>query len=203
MISTSKSLKVGGPILTGIGGVIATSSLVSRSAEEKTEERIKTKALKDEDPAIKEYKDANESNQQGDSQGDGESSSSQKSDSKGTGEGSEEETGNGENEGSKGSETSDSSTESNTEGEKDGDSSVDSTTSTTEDGGDVSSDTSNEMSSSSGVTSDGASDAENSHASGTKYGVKDMRMTKQELEKTMHMKSGLESYLEQLKNISI
>ncbi|AFM45084.1 hypothetical protein MHC_06002 [Mycoplasma haemocanis str. Illinois] len=42
VISAAKLLKVGGPILTGIGGVIATSSLVSKSAEEKPEERLKT-----------------------------------------------------------------------------------------------------------------------------------------------------------------
>ncbi|AEW45663.1 hypothetical protein MHC_04025 [Mycoplasma haemocanis str. Illinois] len=32
-ISSTKLIKVGGPVLTGIGGVIATSSLVSKNSE--------------------------------------------------------------------------------------------------------------------------------------------------------------------------
>ncbi|AEG73319.1 hypothetical protein MHF_1069 [Mycoplasma haemofelis Ohio2] len=62
-IPSAKLLKIGGPILTGIGGVIATSSLVSKNADEKPEEKLKTAALQDEEPTIDPYKDQNESEQ--------------------------------------------------------------------------------------------------------------------------------------------
>ncbi|CBY92526.1 hypothetical protein HF1_05180 [Mycoplasma haemofelis str. Langford 1] len=51
-MTTNKWLKIGGPTVTGIGGIIATSSLVSKSAEEKPEEKVRTKSLTDEDPLI-------------------------------------------------------------------------------------------------------------------------------------------------------
>ncbi|AEW45813.1 hypothetical protein MHC_04785 [Mycoplasma haemocanis str. Illinois] len=192
MISTTKLLKVGGPVLTGIGGVIATSSLVSKSAEEKPEEKIKTKALKDEEPPIKDYKDANESKSDG--KGDGssggqtndEESSENSSSGDQSGEKSENNTG-GETETAKDSDTSEAAE---AEAEASQDSSEGESDESKGEEGD---------SGSNGVTQDGSMNAEYDNALGTKYGTLDARMTTRELENTKQTKNQLVDLLEQIK----
>ncbi|AEW45671.1 hypothetical protein MHC_04075 [Mycoplasma haemocanis str. Illinois] len=192
-MSVSKLITVGGSTLTGIGGVIATSSLISKSATEKSEERLSTKALADTDPHIKDYKDQNESEQgrEGEGQNSGEDQGTMESGEQKSAEGQAGEEGIAEDTPT-GSEDPGSSSSEESE-EEGGDSGGEDVDESTEDG--------EENSQSNGVTKDGSTEAEHSHAAGNKYGTKDMRMTKQELEKTMQMKSGLESFLEQLRNI--
>ncbi|AEW45811.1 hypothetical protein MHC_04775 [Mycoplasma haemocanis str. Illinois] len=199
-MAISKLVKVGGPTLTGIGGVIATSSLISQSAEEKLEERIKTKALTDEEPPIKDYKDANESDQQGDSQGEGGTQGSESNDNPSQG-GSKDGNNQSSDKGGEGEDSKSGESSSSTEaeiGDSDGEEAQDSPQGSKDTGEETGDDS---TTNNSGVSSDGSVDAEYNNVSGTKYGTKDMRMTRQELEKTMQMKSGLESFLEQLRNI--
>ncbi|AEW45673.1 hypothetical protein MHC_04085 [Mycoplasma haemocanis str. Illinois] len=193
VLSTSKFLKIGGPILTGIGGVIATSSLVSRSAEEKPEERIRTKALTDEEPPIKDYKDADEGEGQSDSEGGGSSGvekSGDQSDQGTEGKPSEEQGKEGTDSSAEGSSQENSEDDEATT-ESDSDSSGEGTK-TEEEGNGM------EESSKGGVTDGGSEDAENDHSLGTKYGTIDKRMTIQELENTKQTKDQLVDLLSQI-----
>ncbi|AEW45646.1 hypothetical protein MHC_03940 [Mycoplasma haemocanis str. Illinois] len=198
-ISTTKLLKVGGPALTGIGGVIATSSLVSKSAEEKPEERFKTAALKDDEPSIKEWKDRNESDQEGNGEGSGEpgsTSEEQPSSSKGDQASSDN--------GKEGVETSDkngddqdsASTSPDDKGE--GENSDDESTS---EEGTESEISSTDDSSGTGVTENGSADATYNHASGTAYGTRNEAMTRQEFERTVKMKDDLTNLRDQLSSL--
>ncbi|AEG73528.1 hypothetical protein MHF_1292 [Mycoplasma haemofelis Ohio2] len=235
-VPTAKLLKVGGPILTGIGGVIATSSLVSKSAEEKQEETFKTKALTDEDPTIEEYKDQNESEQESQDQEEGpegqdnpDSSEAQEA-SEQQGDGGQPPSG-----GSPDDQKSEAGSEASQAGQTEGGPDQADTTSGTgeppqvqgtdtdnvdgKDGeagdpsgvseasrleGDSSQEggtSSDGESSGDGVTQDGSDTATYNHASGTKYGTNDVGMTRQDLERTIQMKSGLEDCLKQLQSI--
>ncbi|AEW45648.1 hypothetical protein MHC_03950 [Mycoplasma haemocanis str. Illinois] len=190
----AKLLKVGGPILTGIGGVIATSSLVSKNAEEKLEDRFKTKALSDEDPKIKEWKDRNESDQEGDgegspnngTEGEGQMQNASNSESESTGEQTD----------SKGSEDSKSAGEegekSTDEGEKLSEGASEDTAGTGDNEGTES------ESSSDGVTDNGTNTAENNHVAGTAWGTRDSAMTQQEVNNAKHLKGELETQLSEL-----
>ncbi|AEW45641.1 hypothetical protein MHC_03915 [Mycoplasma haemocanis str. Illinois] len=187
-ILSAKLLKVGGPVLTGIGGVIATSSLVSKNAEEKLEERFKTKALSDEDPKIKEWKDRNESEQQGEGSGGEQGSQSEgtqdtqntEPSTSGSGEAANAE-GQQESTDTAGGEKS-SSSESTKEGGEEG---------LSDDSG--TGDTSTEEDSGANGVSDGSSDAENTHVLGNKYGSRDIGMTQQDLAKTKQVREDLEN----------
>nr|WP_014272907.1 hypothetical protein [Mycoplasma haemocanis] len=194
-----KFVKVGGPIFTGIGGVFATSSLISKSAEEKQEEKLKTKALKDEDPLIKDWKDRNESEQGSESDGsqsssDGDQSDSSESNSNGS-EGTESSSGQSSDspDASKSEEGSPQSSEGGTEDEGDA-----------KEGGedeDPSDSSSGKESSGSGVTTEGTSDASHDHALGTRFGTRDAGMTKQELERTTQTRNELQDWLDKLKGM--
>ncbi|AEW45645.1 hypothetical protein MHC_03935 [Mycoplasma haemocanis str. Illinois] len=189
----AKLLKVGGPILTGIGGVIATSSLVSKNAEEKLEDRFKTKALSDEDPTIKEWKDRNESDQEGDGEGSpdgGKQTEGGESTQKQAEGGSESSDAQGPSEGDDSNSDTDKSNEGSVKEEggneqgKDGESNGDEAGKNEEVGG--------------GVTENGSTNAEHNHASGTAYGTRDAAMTQREVENARHLTDELKTRLNEL-----
>nr|WP_014272706.1 hypothetical protein [Mycoplasma haemocanis] len=198
-ISTFKWLKIVGPVLTGIGGIIATSSLISKSAEEKPEEKLKTKALTDEDPTIKEWKDRNESEG---NQGEGDGNPSSDSDTSNGGNQNETQPKNGKESTSEGqgknegTETSTSDEESGAESssKEGGDASISDT-------GEGSEGVSEEESSGNGVTDIGSKEADYNHALGNAYGNIDRAMTAHEVEKTKQLKSNLEGLLGDLRGL--
>ncbi|AEW45647.1 hypothetical protein MHC_03945 [Mycoplasma haemocanis str. Illinois] len=193
---TSKLLKVGGPILTGIGGVIATSSLISKSAEEKPEEKLKTKALADEDPKIKEWKDRDESDG---NQGEGGANSSEES-AISTNQ-SDQEGSTSNNPSSQGA-TESSDDDDDEKGEEDNSSKEgDNTSSTTGDGKTEEDSEGEQKPEGSGVTDSGSEDANHNNALGNAYGNIDRAMTAHEVEKTKQLKSNLEGLLGDLKGL--
>ncbi|AEW45640.1 hypothetical protein MHC_03910 [Mycoplasma haemocanis str. Illinois] len=201
-ISTAKLLKVGGPALTGIGGVIATSSLVSKSAEEKPEEKIKTRALSDEDPTIKEWKDRNESEE---NQGEGDGNPSSGQNTSGSQEGEEG------SEKSSSSDNSDGKTGEKTDGEQSQSEKSDAGDSSTDGGDDSSSDQESssegsgaeQISSGDGITDSGSEDANHNNALGNAYGNIDRAMTAHEVEKTIQLRNSLEGLLGDLKGLNL
>nr|WP_014272724.1 hypothetical protein [Mycoplasma haemocanis] len=190
-----KLLKVGGPVLTGIGGVVSTSSLISKNANENPEEKLKTKVLSDEDPLIDEWKDRNEG--EGDGSGDG---SGGAGDSKG--DGTEQGTGvpgvsasSDSGTDGKGSNTSDSSDSSDSEDGEAGEKGTEASG-----GGDGQEEPSQEGIQA-GVSHEGAKDAEHVNAEGTAYGNIDRAMTKEEREQMVKMKGTLEDIFKQLSEL--
>ncbi|AEG72829.1 hypothetical protein MHF_0557 [Mycoplasma haemofelis Ohio2] len=224
--SAVKLLKVGGPILTGIGGVIATSSLVSKSAEEKPEDKIKTKSLNDEDPLIEEWEDRNESEEQ--SEDDKEAGSeaqaqdeqkpedSESSDSTEGDQGAEGQAGAppasdaGDTDSSSGSgETTpsgDAEPPSGTAEEQEGDGDQKEPQGddgdTGQEDGESGDSSGNENSEGNGTLENGTLDADHNHTLGTAYGTRNEAMTQKDLEDTKQMRDQLIDLKNQLGLIS-
>ncbi|AEW45649.1 hypothetical protein MHC_03955 [Mycoplasma haemocanis str. Illinois] len=190
-ITAAKLLKIGGPTLTGIGGVIATSSLVSKSADEKSEEKLKTKALSDSDPTIKEWKDRDESNSDGQQEGGGGENTGSET------EGSSQPSGAGDSESSESSQS-----ESGEGGPDSGSPPSDDTVSEGEaaesSGGDEEESGSKENGEGAQGLENGTTDAQHVHAHGNAYGTHDKAMTKQDVENVRTTRDSLQSALEQL-----
>ncbi|AEW45643.1 hypothetical protein MHC_03925 [Mycoplasma haemocanis str. Illinois] len=200
-ILTSKLLKIGGPTLTGIGGVIATSSLISKSAKEKRDEKIKTKALSDEDPTIKEWKDRNESDQEGNGDGSPTSGSESSDTEQKQGEGAASQTSSTSTESEGTTTDQDESSSEPAEGQSEASQGAESKENEDQQSEHQSSSDEQDVSNNNGVTESGSTTAENNHASGTAYGNMDRAMTQQELTQVQLTMDSLKDLKNQLSQI--